>query len=117
VAEDLARSSPFAEHLGGYIGHRNVLAPERYAEILDEIGFAELRVRLEVYCHRLTATASVVEWVKGTLLTGFAERLPGELYRRFEQGYQQRLLERLGDGAPYLYPFKRILLWACSRRR
>jgi trans-aconitate 2-methyltransferase len=90
----------------------NVLAPERYATILDELGFDEQHVRLQVYAHRLTSTSEVVEWVKGTTLTRFKGALGAAGFEHYVARYRVRLLEELGDQAPYLYPFKRILIWA-----
>jgi trans-aconitate 2-methyltransferase len=90
----------------------NVLAPERYAEILDQLGFEQQHVRLEVYAHRLPSTNDVVEWVKGTSLTRFKEPLGDEGWLRFVEAYRERLLNQLGNHSPYLYPFKRILMWA-----
>ena len=69
VAHAVAREEPFASALGGYVRAWPVLPPERYAEILDGLGFVDLTVRLEVYGHRLDSTEGVVEWVKGSLLT------------------------------------------------
>ena len=93
---------------------RNVLAPERYAELLDALGFADQHVRLQVYGHRLASTDDVVEWVKGTGLTRFRARLDEVAYERFLAAYRARLLARLGDHRPYFYAFKRILIWASS---
>jgi trans-aconitate 2-methyltransferase len=90
----------------------NVLAPETYAEILDALGFEQQHVRLQVYAHRLPSTNDVVEWVKGTSLTRFKEPLGAEGWLTFVQTYRERLLGQLGDRSPYLYPFKRILMWA-----
>jgi trans-aconitate 2-methyltransferase len=64
-----------------------------------------------VYAHHLDSTADVVEWVKGTSLTRFKEPLGPEGWERFVDLYRARLLSVLGDRSPYLYPFKRILLW------
>jgi trans-aconitate 2-methyltransferase len=89
-----------------------VLPPERYAEILDGLGFARQHVRLQVYPHRLDSSGDVVEWVKGTNLTRFERRLTPELYAEFLDRYRTRLLDALGDRSPYLYTFKRILFWA-----
>jgi trans-aconitate 2-methyltransferase len=90
----------------------NVLSPERYATILNELGFDEQHVRLQVYAHRLASTSEVVEWVKGTSLTRFKQPLGDEGFEQFVARYRIRLLEELGDQAPYFYPFKRILMWA-----
>jgi hypothetical protein len=35
-----------------------VLAPERYAELLDELGFGDQQVRLQVYAHHLQPLSS-----------------------------------------------------------
>ena len=90
---------------------QNVLRPEAYAVLLDELGCVEQHVRLQVYAHHLDSTADVVEWVKGTSLTRFKEPLGPEGWERFVDRYRARLLSVLGDRSPYLYPFKRILLW------
>jgi trans-aconitate 2-methyltransferase len=112
VAEDVALEAPFAEALGGWRRGERLLPVEDYARLLSSLGFVEQRVRLEVYAHRLPSRADVVEWVKGTLLTDYKKRLSAELYERFLERYRQVLLPQLEDTAPYLYPFKRVLLWA-----
>jgi trans-aconitate 2-methyltransferase len=92
-----------------------VLAPERYAGLLDELGFAEIHARMQVYVHRLPSTASVVEWVKGTLLTEYRRELSPEQYDQFLEQYRTQLFTALGDPsgeAPYTHLFKRILFWA-----
>lgn len=88
-----------------------MLAPERYAVLLDHLGFDCQHVRLEVYAHHLATTADVVEWVKGTTLTRFKEPLGPDQWPRFVEAYRQRFLEIEGDRSPYFYPFKRILMW------
>ena len=90
----------------------NVLLPERYAELLFELGMVEQHVRLQVYPHVLPSTAHVVEWTKGTSLTRFFARLPDELHEPFVDAYRDELLRRIGDVSPYLFAFKRILMWA-----
>lgn len=112
VARQVAAEAPFAEALGGYARISPVLSPEQYAERLDQLGFAEQHVRLQVYPHHLPSSGDVVEWVKGTLLTDYERRLPPELFARFLARYRGLLLKTLGDRRPYFYAFKRILLWA-----
>jgi trans-aconitate 2-methyltransferase len=115
VAAAVADEEPFRSALGGTPPPdpvaANVLRPERYAELLDRLGFERQIVRLQVYGHRLGSTAEVVEWVKGTSLTRFQPRLDRELFAAFVASYRERLLGELGERAPYFYPFKRILLW------
>jgi trans-aconitate 2-methyltransferase len=112
VAAEVAGTEPFRTALGGYRRRSPVQAPEWYAELLDHLGLAEQHVRLQVYLHRLAGPEEVVEWVRGTLLTDYAARMPADLFEEFLAAYRERLLPRLADRRPYPYPFKRLLFWA-----
>lgn len=114
IAHAVAREEPFATALGGYVRDWPVLPPERYAELLDGLGFADVHVRLQVYVHRLASSDDVVEWVRGTLLTDYERRLGPELYAQYLARYRERLLAEIGERAPYVYTFKRVL--AAGRR-
>jgi trans-aconitate 2-methyltransferase len=111
LAAELAGEQPFRDALGGYRRLGPVEPPERYAELLDRLGFAEQHVRLQVYGHHLSGREEVVEWVKGSLLTEYQRRMDAELFERFLERYRERLLPLLDERRPYLYPFKRVLLW------
>jgi len=111
VAAAVAQELPFRDALRGYVRAPSVLLPEEYAALLDRLGYREQHVRLQVYAHHLTAPTDVVEWVKGTLLIDYEQRLSEELYLRFLADYRERLLPLLGDRRPYFFAFKRILLW------
>jgi trans-aconitate 2-methyltransferase len=89
----------------------NVLAPEAYARLLDALGFELQHVRLQVYPHRLDSAADVVEWMKGTSLTRFRLSMEPPAYESLVDEYRRRLVAALPGGRPYLYAFKRILLW------
>jgi trans-aconitate 2-methyltransferase len=91
---------------------QNVLLPEEYSTVLDELGAADQHVRLQVYPHHLESTASVVEWIKGTSLTRFTKLLEPNLAEQFVEAIRARVLETLGERSPYFFPFKRILIWA-----
>ncbi|HEY8672255.1 MAG TPA: methyltransferase domain-containing protein [Candidatus Dormibacteraeota bacterium] len=111
LAAEVAREEPFASAMGGYVRIFAVLAPEAYATLLHELGFETQSVRMQVYGHVLESAESVVEWVRGTLLTDYESRLSEALYAEFVARYRRRLHAALGDQRPYFYPFKRILLW------
>ena len=114
VAAQLATESPYLQAMPGappadaVLG---VLKPERYAELLDELGFADQHVRLQVYGHHLGSSADVAEWTKGTSLVRFRQVLPPDVFEAFVDDYRRRLVECLGERSPYFYAFKRILLW------
>lgn len=112
AAAAAAAEPPFQEALAGYIRQSSVLSPEKYAALLDRLGFQTQTVRLQVYGHHLAAQADVIEWVRGTLLTDYEKRMPADLWPRFLERYRDVLLPQLADTRPYFYPFKRILFWA-----
>jgi trans-aconitate 2-methyltransferase len=111
LAADIAREEPFATAMHGYSRTFSVLPPEEYATLLNTLGFVAQTVRLQVYGHVLESPDSVVEWVRGTLLTDYESRMPEAMYGEFVARYRERLNAALGDQRPYFYPFKRILLW------
>lgn len=114
VADEVGHEARFVRAMGGEVPPdavaTTVLAPESYALLLHEHGVRDVHVRLQVYVHELAATRDVVEWMRGTALTRFLSRLPGDLHEPFVDAYRQRLLAVLGERSPYLYPFKRILM-------
>ena len=114
LAAEVAESAEFIDAFEGSPPPdtvHNVLKPEAYAELLEQLGFGAQHVRLQVYPHRLASTADVVEWVKGTSLTRFKKVLHEETYDRFVDVYRHRLVAELGARRPYFYAFKRILIW------
>jgi trans-aconitate 2-methyltransferase len=111
LAEELTTIDPFRSALDGWRRPQPVLTPEAYARLLFRCGFKDPIVRLIVYPHILGSRDDVVEWMKGTLLTEYARRLPPELFERFVDEYRTRLLARLDTARPFFFPFKRILCW------
>ena len=85
----------------------HVLPPERYSQLLFELGYAQQHVRLQIYGHTLPSSEDVIEWVKGTLLTYYEGRDP-----HFIERYRERLLKVIGKQRPYFYTYKRVLIHA-----
>ncbi len=112
TAREVACEEPFAEALGAYVLPNNLLPVEAYATFFHRLGFARQSVRLVVYTHLLESRESVVEWVKGSILTEFQSRLAPDLYERFLETYRRRLLPRLVEERPYFFTFKRVLMHA-----
>ena len=111
LAREVAREPAFAGPLGGHVRESPVLEPEAYARLLFRLGFAEQRVRVEVYAHRLAGRDDVVEWVRGTYLTDFQKRLDAATWERFLARYRERLLAALPDERPFLYTYRRVFVW------
>jgi len=116
VADEVAHRPRYADAFGpdgppADPVRSNVLEPEAYAQILFELGYEGQHVRLQVYAHVLDESRDVVEWMKGTSLTRFRDRLPADLYDRFLDDYAEALLGAIGDHRPHFFPFRRILMW------
>jgi trans-aconitate 2-methyltransferase len=114
LAREVAAEAPFAPpHLEpGPAPEDNVLTPARYAEVLHALGAVQQDTRLQVYGHLLPSVESVVEWVRGSLLTPIRARMDDETFGAFLDRYRERLLNELGQRRPYFYAFSRILCWA-----
>jgi trans-aconitate 2-methyltransferase len=112
LAAELAAEAPFKQALGMH-GQptAHLLSMEDYAQLLEKLGFESQIVRLQLYAHFLESTASVIEWVKGSLLTYYKSYLSPDLYEQFLKEYQQRLMEQLGWSEPFFFPMKRLFLW------
>ncbi len=108
VADELGRQRGLAVTGGA----ANVLAPEVYATALHDLGLVDVAVRLVVYGFELDRADDLVEWTKGTLLTGYRAQLDPAAYDDFVDEYRSRLAAAVGPRAPYYYAFKRILAWA-----
>lgn len=111
IANQLAQESPFVEDLQGEIFFHNVLTCEEYSKLLQEIGFEKQIVRMQVYPHLLESTDSLIEWVKGSLLTFYQGQLSVEKYALFLKLYSERLLAYFGDQRPFFFPIKRLFIW------
>lgn len=112
IAAELAAEKPFKQALAeGSNPIRHLLTMEEYAQLFETLGFESQVVRLQLYAHFLESTASVIEWVKGSLLTYYKSHLNPVLYEQFLKEYQKRLLERLGWSEPFFFPIKRLFLW------
>lgn len=90
-------------------GH--VLEPERYAELLQRLGYVRQHVRMQVYGHVLPSPDDVVEWVRGALLTHYQALLAPETFEEFLAAYRERLGKVLGNDRPFFYTYKRVLIW------
>ncbi|MDE3155577.1 MAG: methyltransferase domain-containing protein [Acidobacteriota bacterium] len=112
IAADVALTEPFRSALGGWT--RDVitaLQPVEYAALLYQLGYRRQHVRLQIYPHVLADREQVFEWMKGTLLTAYEERLPADLRTAFLEAFRARLLDTLEDARPFFYAFPRILCW------
>ena len=112
AAEKIAAQEPYRSALRGYVRSWPMLSLEGYAMLLDQLGYAEQNVRVQVYPHRLQSRDDVVEWLRGTLLTDYERRLPEDLFASFLESFRACVRAERPDTHPHFFPYKRLLLWA-----
>jgi trans-aconitate 2-methyltransferase len=107
---EVARKEPFASALNGWTRQSPVLPIEAYAELLFREGAQEIVVFEKVYPHVLENADAVVEWISGTALVPYFERLDS-LKDDFVEVIRQELRALL-PGEPVFYPFRRTFFSA-----
>lgn len=110
------QSHAIAREVAVELGHAprisSVLPVERYAVMLHRLGFARQHVRMQVYGHLLSESRDVVEWVRGSLLTDYQQRMTAAQFAEFLDVYTKRVTAALGGERPFFYTYNRLLLWA-----
>ena len=112
---ETAAEPPFRDVLAGWQRPLTVLSIDAYAKLLYAHGGTEITVIEKVYAHILEDADALAEWVSGTALVPYFERLPAELHERFMSRYRARLHEQF-PASPIFYPFRRTLFAATMPR-
>jgi len=107
---EVARREPFASALSGWTRQSPVLPIEAYAEMLFREEAQEILVFEKVYPHVLENADAIVDWISGTALVPYFERLDS-LKDDFVSAIRQDL-RVLMPGEPVFYPFRRTFFSA-----
>jgi trans-aconitate 2-methyltransferase len=108
---ELAGQEPFREALQGWTRQSPVLDIEQYARILFENRCRFMTVFEKIYPLTLPNSETLFDWVSGTALIPYLEKLDQSLHHAFCNSYKE-LLKSHFDKSPVFYPFKRIILEA-----
>ncbi len=111
IIAELAREEPYSSALGGWGRNWSVLSIGEYAELLYESGARDINVFEKIYPHILENIEAVIDWLSGTAMLPYFERLPKELHEDFLNSYQKRLRD-LYPKEPVFYPYQRIFFSA-----
>lgn len=106
-----AREEPFRTLLGGFTRTVHVLPPGDYAAILRGAGAVSVQAQEKVYLHTLEDAGALLEWLSGTTLLPYLDRLPEAQRGPFLQAVGRRL-SALYPKSPLPYTFRRIFLSA-----
>jgi trans-aconitate 2-methyltransferase len=110
LIRETAREDPFNKILDGFERISPVLTIDQYAEILFEQHADNIIVFEKVYPHVLENSDAVVEWISGTALIPYFERLGNHKFE-FLDVLRKKMKLALPE-SPLLYPFRRILFSA-----
>lgn len=111
LAREIVQLEPFKAYFPQGGRKPSVLPIEDYAQMLFDLGGQKITAFLKVYPHVLADSDGIVEWVKGTLLVPYMEKLPESLKGEFLSLYRDRLREQFPQ-KPVFYGFKRVLFAA-----
>ena len=111
IIDEVGAVEPFASGLNGYVHSWSVLGVEEYADLLFASGATEQTVFEKVYPHVLEDSDALADWMSGTALVPYMERLPDELHERFMDAYRDLLRERFPQ-KPVFFGFRRIIFVA-----
>jgi trans-aconitate 2-methyltransferase len=107
---EVAGREPFVSALGGWTRQSPVLPIEAYTELLFREEAQDILVFEKVYPHVLENADAIVDWISGTALVPYFERL-GELKDDFITEMRKEMRAVL-SGEPVFYPFRRTFLSA-----
>ena len=107
---EVAGREPFVSALDGWTRKAPVLPIEAYAGLLYWEGAGNVIVFEKVYPHVLENADAIVEWISGTALVPYFERL-GDLKDKFVDEIRQGLRTSM-PGEPVFFPFRRTFFSA-----
>jgi trans-aconitate 2-methyltransferase len=110
IYRETAEEDMFKFILQGFQRIAPVLSIDNYARILFDCGAEDIIVFEKVYPHILENADAVVEWISGTALVPYFERL-GEHKEAFVKSIRGKMRTAMPD-SPVFYPFRRILFSA-----
>jgi trans-aconitate 2-methyltransferase len=118
LIDELAAQEPFRSGLGGWgldwSRSRPVLSIEQYAELLYAQGATEIVVFEKAYPHVLPDAGALADWMSGTALVPYMERLTDGLRDQFMERYRARLRE-IFPQKPVFYGFRRTFFSGTKR--
>lgn len=106
---ETAAEHPMSDAFRDWPQRVSALGIRRYAEILVEQGATQIVALDKVYPHVLEDSDAVAEWMAGTAVRPYLDRLPPHLHSEFEKRYREKLGKAM-PGTPVFFGFKRTLL-------
>ncbi|MFQ6600996.1 methyltransferase domain-containing protein [Flavobacterium sp. C3NV] len=110
ILAELVDEEPFQSYLNGYKRDSPVLSIDEYAQILFDGGLEELQIQQKVYPIIANDHETLYNFISGSDLIPYIERLEGEQKALFIKTYKEGIAEHFPK-LPAIYSFKRLLLY------
>lgn len=111
ILAELVQEEPYKNALNGWVRDSPVLETDDYAQIFFENGSKEMTIYEKIYPLIVAHTDELFQWISGTALIPYLEKLTGEIKDNLITEFKSRIDQRFLK-TPILYPFKRIILQA-----
>lgn len=109
LLRDTASEEPFKSLLKGWLRNPDILLLEEYGELLHNHLGEDINVFSKIYPYILNSPDELIEWVYGTSLIPYLERIPTEMHDFFIDSYREKLCRKLGENK-VRYFFNRFFL-------
>lgn len=110
ILAELVDEEPFKSYLKGYKRDSPVLSIDAYAQILFDGGLENLQILQKIYPIIANDHETLYNFISGSALIPYIERLDGEQKELFIKEYKERIAEHFPK-LPAIYSFKRLLLY------
>ncbi|KRD10291.1 trans-aconitate methyltransferase [Flavobacterium sp. Root901] len=107
---ELVDEEPFKTFLKGYKRESPVLSIDDYAQILFDGGLQDIEIIQKVYPIIAEDHDTLYNFISGSALIPYMERLDGEEKELFIAAYKERI-EKHFPKLPAIYSFKRLLMY------
>lgn len=106
----LVQEKPFSDYLNDWKRESTVLSIDQYAQILFDGGLRDIQIIQKVYPIIAKNPDELFDFISGSSLIPYMERLSGRQQTEFASEYKNRI-EKSFLKFPAIYAFKRLLLY------
>jgi trans-aconitate 2-methyltransferase len=107
---EMVQEKPFVDFLDGWKRDSPVLSIDEYAQLMFDAGLINMQIVQKVYPIIAENADQLFDFISGSALIPYMERLSGERQRLFVEQYQSRIRTAVKK-FPAIYAFKRLLLY------
>lgn len=110
ILSELIDEEPFKSYLNGFKRDSPVLSIDDYAQLLFDGGLEDIQIMQKVYPIIANDHDTLYNFISGSALIPYIERLDGDERALFIKTYKERIAAEFLK-LPAIYSFKRILLY------